>query len=57
MKKKMTATFTAFAVLGGMGAGVVAGANLQEIKAFLNPSINLNSMVSPYSLRTAAVLS
>lgn len=28
VKKKMTAALTAFAVLGGMGAGVAAGANL-----------------------------
>ncbi|WP_310833050.1 stalk domain-containing protein [Paenibacillus pedocola] len=54
MKKKMTAAFTAFAVLGGMGAGVVAGANLQEIKAFLNPSIKFKLNGQPVQLKNSS---
>ncbi|CAH1191223.1 hypothetical protein PAECIP111892_00551 [Paenibacillus auburnensis] len=54
MKKKMIAAFTAFAVLGGMGAGVVAGANLQEIKAFLNPSMKFKLNGQPVQLKNSS---
>lgn len=54
MKKKMTAALTAFAVLGGMGTGVYAGANLQEIKAFLNPSIKFKMNGQPVQLKNGS---
>jgi hypothetical protein len=54
VKKKMIAAFTAFAVLGGMGAGVVAGANLQEIKAFLNPSMKFKLNGQPVQLKNSS---
>ncbi|WP_405111720.1 stalk domain-containing protein [Paenibacillus sp. FSL K6-1217] len=54
MKKKMTAALTAFAVLGGMGTGVYAGANLQEIKAYLNPSIKFKMNGQPVQLKNGS---
>lgn len=54
VKKKLTAVLTAFAVLGGMGAGVVAGANLQEIKAFLNPGIKFKVDGQPVQLKNSS---
>lgn len=54
MKKKLTAALTAFAVLGGMGTGVYAGANLQEIKAFLNPGIKFKVDGQPVQLKNSS---
>jgi hypothetical protein len=39
MKKKTAASLIALAMLGCMGTGVYAGTNLQQIKAYLNPSL------------------
>lgn len=54
MKKKLTAALTAFAVLGGMGTGVYAGANLQKIKAFLNPGIKFKVDGQPVQLKNSS---
>ncbi|KHL95422.1 hypothetical protein QW71_11885 [Paenibacillus sp. IHB B 3415] len=54
MKKKLTASLTVFAVLGGMGTGVYAGANLQEIKAFLNPGIKFKVDGQPVQLKNSS---
>ena len=54
MKKKITAALTAFAVLGGMGTGVYAGANLQEIKAYLNPGIKFKVDGQPVQLKNSS---
>lgn len=54
MKKKLTAALTVFAVLGGMGTGVYAGANLQEIKAFLNPGIKFKVDGQPVQLKNSS---
>lgn len=54
VKKKMTAALTAFAILGGMGAGVAAGANLQAIKAFLNPGIKFKVDGQPVQLKNSS---
>lgn len=51
MKKKTIAALTAFAVLGGMGTGVYAGANLQEIKAYLNPGIKFKVDGQPVQIK------
>jgi hypothetical protein len=54
VKKKLTAALTVFAVLGGMGTGVYAGANLQEIKAFLNPGIKFKVDGQPVQLKNSS---
>jgi hypothetical protein len=54
VKKKITAALTAFAVLGGMGTGVYAGANLQEIKAYLNPGIKFKVDGQPVQLKNSS---
>lgn len=54
MKKKMTAVLTAVAVFGGMGTGVYAGANLQEIKAYLNPGIKFKVDGQPVQLKNSS---
>ncbi|KWX75972.1 hypothetical protein AMQ84_16640 [Paenibacillus riograndensis] len=54
MKKKMTAGLIVFAVLGGMGTGVYAGSNLQEIKAFLNPGIKFKMDGQPVQLKNSS---
>lgn len=54
MKKKLTAALTVFAVLGGLGTGVYAGANLQEIKAFLNPGIKFKVDGQPVQLKNSS---
>ncbi|UQZ36274.1 hypothetical protein C2I18_23755 [Paenibacillus sp. PK3_47] len=54
MKKKMIAALTTFALLGGMGTGVYAGANLQEIKAYLNPGIKFKVDGKPVQLQNSS---
>lgn len=54
MKKKMSAALTAIAALGGMGSGAYAAANVQTIKAFLNPSIKFNVDGQPVQLKNSS---
>ena len=48
MKKKWIATGAAAIFLISTSAGVYAGSNLQEIKAFLNPSIKFQVNGKPF---------
>ncbi|WP_217556557.1 stalk domain-containing protein [Paenibacillus sp. GbtcB18] len=51
MKKKLAATAIGAAMVLSMGTGVLAGANLQEIKAYLNGSITVKYNGSPVQLQ------
>jgi len=51
LKKKLAATAIGAAMVLSMGTGVLAGANLQEIKAYLNGSITVKYNGSPVQLQ------
>lgn len=51
LKKKWTVTAIGTAIALSMGTGVLAGANLQEIKAYLNGSITVKYNGSPVQLQ------
>ncbi|THF78062.1 stalk domain-containing protein [Cohnella fermenti] len=54
MKKAMTATLLGVALFAGMGAGVYAGSNLQEIKAYLNSGLKFKVDGTPVQLQNAS---
>lgn len=51
LKKKLAVTAIGAAMVLSMGTGVLAGANLQEIKAYLNGSITVKYNGSPVQLQ------
>ncbi|WP_054956996.1 stalk domain-containing protein [Paenibacillus dakarensis] len=54
MKKKAAIALTSLAMLGCLGTGVYAGSNLQEIKAYLNPSIKFKVDGQPVQLKNSS---